>query len=385
MFLIFSLCGLAAAISNRAMDPLVTAIARDFAVTPAAAAVVVSAYALPYALCQPILGSLGDFYGKGRMLNICMWMLVITLAGVVWSPTLSVLIAARFFGGIAGGGIMPIAMAMVGDRATNADRQQKIGAYVSISLIGWIGAAGAAGILAVWISWRAIFFISMVLAIAAAICVTVFVKEPPAPRQRMRIADAIGGYRTIFANPRARICYGAVLIEGIALYGVLPWISPLLEQRGRGGTWEAGMIIMAFACGALVFTSSVKYWLRIMNRYQIMSAGGLLMALGPIGFAFDLHWLWSLTFFTLCGTGYMMLHNGVQAEVSTLAPELRGSAFSMHSCSFFVGQALGPMVFAAGASLFNAPAMLVMSGLILLALGPGTAHFFRQTGPSAGD
>jgi predicted MFS family arabinose efflux permease len=385
MFFIFSLCGLASAISNRAMDPLVTAIARDFAVDPARAAIVVSAYALPYAFCQPVLGALGDFYGKGRMLSVCLWLLVLTFAATVWSPTLGILIAARFVGGIAGGGIMPIAMAMVGDRAAPHERQQKIGAYVSFSLLGWIGAAGLAGILATYISWRAIFFIALLLALAAAILVSIYVREPPVERQRMTIGDAIAGYKKIFANPRALICYGAVLIEGITLYGTLPWISPLIEQRGRGGTWEAGMIVMAFAGGAFLFTSTVKYWLRLFSRYRLMTLGGVLLAVGPLGFMFDLHWLWTLAFFTICGLGYMMLHNGVQAEVSTLAPELRGSAFSMHSCAFFVGQALGPMVFAAGAGIAGPVAMLGLFGLILLALGPLTAHLFRATGPSMGD
>jgi len=382
MFFIFSLCGLASAISNRAMDPLVTAIARDFGVDAASAAIVISAYALPYALCQPILGALGDFYGKGRMLNICLWMLVLTLAAVVWSPTLGILIAARFFGGIAGGGIMPIAMAMVGDRAAPEVRQQKIGAYVSFSLIGWIGAAGLAGVLAVFINWRAIFFIALLLALVAAILATWKIREPALSGQRMRWADFISGYRTIFSNPRARICYGAVLIEGVALYGALPWISPLLESRGRGGTWEAGMIVMAFAIGAFAFTSTVKYWLRVLTRYQIMTAGGVCLAIGPLGFMADLHWLWSLAFFTVCGLGYMMLHNGVQAEVSSLAPELRGSAFSMHSCSFFIGQALGPMLFAAGAGAFGPQVMLGGFGLTLLILGPATAALFRRAAPS---
>lgn len=385
MFLIFSLCGLASAISNRAMDPLVTAIARDFAVDPASAAVVVSAYALPYAFCQPVLGALGDYYGKGRMLCACLWLLVLTLAATVWSPTLGILIAARFFGGIAGGGIMPIAMAMVGDRATPAERQQKIATYVSFSLLGWIGAAGLAGILAVYISWRAIFFIATLLALAAAILAAIYVREPPVARTRMRLSDAVKGYRTIFANPRARICYGAVLIEGIALYGTLPWISPLIEQRGRGGTWEAGLIVMAFAIGAFAFTSTVKHWLRFISRYRLMALGGVLQAIGPLSFIFDTPWLWTLAFFTICGLGYMMLHNGVQAEVSSLAPELRGSAFSMHSCSFFVGQALGPMMFAAGAGLFGPLVMLGIFGATLLLLGPVVAHLFRHSGPSMGD
>ena len=71
------------------------------AVDPAAAAIVVSAYALPYALCQPVLGALGDYYGKGRMLSICIWLLVLTFAATVWSPTLGILIAARFVGAVA--------------------------------------------------------------------------------------------------------------------------------------------------------------------------------------------------------------------------------------------------------------------------------------------
>ncbi len=384
MLFIFSLSGLAAAITNRAMDPLVTAVARDFAVDVTAAATVVSAYALPYALCQPVLGSLGDYYGKGRMLCICLWVMVLTTAAVTFSPTLGILIAARFFGGIAGGGIMPIAMAMVGDRAKPNERQQAIASYVSVSLIGWVGAAGAAGMLAVYISWRAIFFIATMLGLAAAILVTFYVREPALPKQRMRIADAISGYAKIFANPRARICYGAVLIEGIALYGVLPWISPLLEERGRGSTWEAGVIIMCFAFGAFLFTSTVKYWLRVLTRYQLMTAGGVLLAIGPLGFVADLHWLWALGFFTLCGMGYMMLHNGVQAEVAALAPELRGSAFSMHSCFFFIGQSIGPLAFALGAKTLGAPLTLIACGLTLLVLGHGTSLLFRRAPSSEG-
>ena len=71
---IICLAGLSSAMANRAMDPLVSELARDFNVTVAVAASVISIYALPYALSQPVLGPLGDYYGKGRLLRICMWL-----------------------------------------------------------------------------------------------------------------------------------------------------------------------------------------------------------------------------------------------------------------------------------------------------------------------
>ncbi len=74
-----SLCGLASAVAYRSIDPLVTSLAREFSVPVATAALVASAYALPYALGQPVLGPIGDSFGKGKLLAICLSVLTLTL------------------------------------------------------------------------------------------------------------------------------------------------------------------------------------------------------------------------------------------------------------------------------------------------------------------
>ena len=80
MLLFFiSLCGIASSIAYRSVDPLVTELAREFSVPVATAALVSSAYALPYALGQPVLGPIGDSFGKGRLLAICLAILTLTL------------------------------------------------------------------------------------------------------------------------------------------------------------------------------------------------------------------------------------------------------------------------------------------------------------------
>lgn len=380
---IFCLCGLASALANRAMDPLVTAIAADYKVSIAAAAGVVSIYALPYAFGQPILGPIGDYYGKARVLRICLWVQCVSMAFVVFSPFFFILLAARFLGGIAGGGVMPIAMASVGDLYPAAERQQAIARYVSVALTGMTFSAALAGILAVYVDWRAIWVIALAISLVAAVLVTFFIETPPMPERPMRLSDGISGYRMVFGNPRALICYTTVMLEGIALYGVLPYIGPVLQTRGDGGPWEAGLIITGFAFGALAFTSTVHFWLKFASRYKLMFIGGFFSAAGPAFFAFDAHWLWSLLFFGFSGIGYMLVHNSVQAEVAALAPEYRGSAFAMHSCSFFIGQSLGPLIFGAGQAAMGASAMLFIYAAILLVVGPVVSLLFSRAKPSS--
>jgi predicted MFS family arabinose efflux permease len=380
MLLPFALCALASAISNRAMDPLILPIAREFNVPVATAALATSFYALPYAFGQPLLGPIGDFYGKIKVLRFCLWLQAICLAVLVVSPTLTVLLAARFVGGFAGGGIMPVTMAIIGDRVEPSKRQLAMGQFLSAGMTGMIFATTVAGLLAEYISWRAIFVIGLAVAITAAIIMTFKVEEPSPDRQGERIsfAHAAACYKKIFANPRALICFGAVFTEGIAIYGVLPFIGLILEMRGLGGAKEAGLIIAGVGIGGLIYSLSLKWLLKIFGRYQLMFIGGFFASAGIISLSLGLAWQISAALFCLTGMGYMLMHNSIQAEVAGLTTDSRGSAFSMHSFSLFCGQALGPLLVGPSIYYLGATATLIWCGLVLLALGPLIAFLFAR-------
>jgi MFS family permease len=51
----------------RAIDPLVPQVAIDLSTV----ALLTTAFALPYALLQPVLGPLADMVGKTRLMTIC--------------------------------------------------------------------------------------------------------------------------------------------------------------------------------------------------------------------------------------------------------------------------------------------------------------------------
>ena len=69
--LVFAVCAFASGFGMRIVDPLILPISAQFSVTPATAALLTTAYALPYALAQPFLGPLGDRFGKVRCMQVC--------------------------------------------------------------------------------------------------------------------------------------------------------------------------------------------------------------------------------------------------------------------------------------------------------------------------
>jgi predicted MFS family arabinose efflux permease len=62
------------------------------------------------------------------------------------------------------------------------------------------------------------------------------------------------------------------------------------------------------------------------------------------------------------GLRVFLLHNSVQTEVTELAPSARASAFSLHAFSFFMGQALGPVLYGVAFPQFGAVPTLAAGG-----------------------
>ncbi len=162
VLLVFSLCGFASAILTRALDPLISVIARDFAIPVTQAALLSSALTLPFAFGQPFLGLLGDFFGKSKVLTICLWVAGLALAISAFAPTFLLLLIARPITGFAAGGIVPVAMAMVGDRFPPAKRQLAIARFVMVATMGQIVGASGSGILAEYIGWRGVLGLTAV-------------------------------------------------------------------------------------------------------------------------------------------------------------------------------------------------------------------------------
>lgn len=367
------LAGLAANVSGRTVDPLVIVISIDFGVGVATAALLTSAYALPFALGQPLLGPLGDIYGKERILRASLWLLTVALFVAAVAPTFESLALARFCAGLAAGGVVPACMATIGDAYPPERRQVAISMFVTMGLLAQIFAISAAGLVGASFGWRPVLVGTAVVGLVGALAASFVLPNPP-PResQRFSIGLAASNYQTVFRNPKAVLCYATVFLEGVALYGQLPYVAEILRNRGAGATSEAGLIIGAIGVGGLVYVALVARLLRVFNRHQFMAVGGVLMGAGPLVLASSAAWELVAAAFAVTGLGFMLLHNSIQTEAVDLAPSARQSAYSLHAFSFFTGQAAGPPLFGmslaalgSGPSLAASAAVLAITGLVI--------------------
>ena len=374
MFAVF-----ATSLFMRAVDPVIPQIANDFAIDTHTAALVATAFSLPYAITQPLLGGLADAFGKIRLMTWSLLALVIAAGIAAAAPTYAVLLCSRAISGIVAGGIFPITVAIVADRVPVERRQIEVGRILGAAMISNVLGSPLAGVAADLIGWRGVFVglgvLSAVALAAALIGFRGHAKEAQAP---VHLRSLPATYLTIFRNPLAKICYGAVMLEAICLFGLFPFVASLLQAGGEPRASIAGIVIAGFGAGGVIYAASVSRLLPRFGERRLMIAGGTLMGLGLMAVALRLPWPAETLLFVTLGLGFYMLHAVIQIYASELAPAARGSAMALHSTAFFFGNAIGPIVYGAALPTVGLTATVTACGAILIGVGLVCAYRLRR-------
>ncbi len=110
---------LAVAVSSYAMlqslvVPVLTRIQTEYSTDQTTVTWVLTAYLLSASICTPLIGRIGDAFGKTQTLVAAMTVLVLGSLAAGLAPSIGWLIAARVLQG-AGGGVLPLAYGIVRD------------------------------------------------------------------------------------------------------------------------------------------------------------------------------------------------------------------------------------------------------------------------------
>ena len=112
---ILALAAFCSLTAMRITDPLLPAIAREFSITAGNASHIVSAFAISYGICQFLFGPLADRFGKLHVITWALSLSILANLGVALSDNLDTIIIWRAFSGGAAAGIVPLAMAWIGE------------------------------------------------------------------------------------------------------------------------------------------------------------------------------------------------------------------------------------------------------------------------------
>jgi predicted MFS family arabinose efflux permease len=368
----------ASSLFMRSTDPVVPQIAFGLNVEPATAALLTTAFTLPYALVQPLLGALADAFSKARLMLLCLG--IVTAATLVCglAQNFEMLVVARVVAGLAAGGVVPISFALVGDKFPLAERQVAMGRVLFAIMTGNLLGATCAGIVGDLVGWRGVFFVTGAfgaLVLAAAIPGFRGVSEATG---RFDLSTLAPNYWSILKNPLAKYCFGAVFLEALFMYGVFPHMATLFHQAGETRASIAGIVIAGFGIGGALYGLLVSRLLALLGEQHMMRVGGAAIAFCLLLIAARLPWPAEFANFMLLGLGFYMLHAVIQIYASELSPSLRGSAMALHSFFFFVGQATGPIVYGVGLNTIGVVPVLIAGACVLMATGLVLGHKLRR-------
>lgn len=380
---IIALATFAASLSARALDPVLPNVAGEFSVSIAAAASFASAFAFTFAVVQPVLGATADLFGKARLMIVCLVLLGLANILGALSTSFSLLFATRILAGIGSGGVFPVALGLTSDLVGPEKRQVAIGRTLAGAMTGNLLGASASGLIGDFLGWRGVLAVLGGLVVVASIAVTAgFRGAALTHAPRANLSALRHGYRTIFANPNARVCYSAVFVEGCCVLGLFPFIAAFLFDLGEKSLSIAGIVIAGFAVGGLFYTLSVSRFLPRLGVNGMMIAGAALVGLQLAIIAFGPGWEIQAISLLFMGWGFYMIHGCMQVFASELSVEARATALSLHSFFFFMGQTVGPIAYGFGIQNFGKMPTLLTSAVVMIALGLACARLLRQTKPA---
>ena len=261
---------------------------------------VLTSYLVSNAIILPITGWFVSLIGRKRFFLICILLFTISslLCGI--APTLPFLLLARIIQGAGGGGLQPMAQAILADTFP----PEKRGLAFSVYAVTAIVAPAIGPTLGGWITdnytWRWIFLMNLPVGIAALSLVWTFVEDPPFLRRTTLkesrvdyfgfglLAVGVGFLQIVLDKGQEDDWFGSHFILTLSVISVICLVAlvfwelhnkePILDVRLFKNANFATASLMMFMVGAASFSTTVlmPQFLQSLMGYTAQEAGMVL-------------------------------------------------------------------------------------------------------------
>jgi EmrB/QacA subfamily drug resistance transporter len=364
-FLCLSL--LIVSLNNIIVNIALPLIAEDLHATYSYLQWVVDAYILTLGAFLLTMGSIGDSYGRKRilMIGLILFGLASMLAGI--STSISQLVLMRGFMGLAAAMIMPSTLSILTAAYENTiERSQAIAIWAAIYSLGIGISPMIAGFLLMRFSWNSVFFINIPIVVVAIIGEICFIPESRDEKAAQAdvpsvILSIIGLVFLFFGiiqagnigarNPAALISLtsAAIFIAAFLLWENRTKTPMLPLYFFENPSFAGANIALAFIMFSMFGTSfCMNQYLQVVLGYSVLQAG---LALMP-----------------------MALTAMVSSIMSANVADKMGIKLTVSGSILIAAIGMLILVFVAN---ITTPYAILLSGMVLIGLGLGTA-----TGPA---
>ncbi|HEX5583235.1 MFS transporter [Gaiella sp.] len=226
------------ALQQTMVVPALTAFEQDLDASTTWVTWVLTGFLLSAAVLTPILGKLGDRYGKERLLVVSLGIFMLGCIGCALAPDIWTLIGARIVSG-AGGAVFPLSFGIIRDEFP-ADKV-KVGIGLLSAVFGIGGGFGlvVSGVIVDNASWRWMFVVGAAVTAVAMVLVHRFVPESPVRSS------------------------GGIDVPGAILFSVMLTTLLLGLSQGESWGWTSPAVLALFVGSALSAITWVLFELHV--------------------------------------------------------------------------------------------------------------------------
>jgi EmrB/QacA subfamily drug resistance transporter len=262
------------------VSPALPVIQHDLHTTPSTVTWVFTALLLSVSVATPLLGRIGDMYGKERTLLLGLIALAVGCLLAALAPNVGVLIAARVVQGV-GGAVFPLSFGIIRDEFPAERVPSMVGVVSAIIAAGGGLGIVLAGPIVSSLGWRWLFWIPMIVISLSAVMVRRYVPESP-NRVPGRIdwlaATLLSGWLVALLLPlSAGRSWGWASLQTIGLFAVaavllVAWITvelrsrnPLIDMRMMRlpAIWTTNLVALLFGAAMFAVYAFVPQFMQI--------------------------------------------------------------------------------------------------------------------------
>lgn len=267
-----------AALDTAVTAPAIPALRAAFGLDHRAVALVTTVYVLFSLVSTAPMAALGDRHGRRGVFLAGIGLFALGSLMVALAPSFGGLLAGRAVQGVGGGGILPVATAMIGDAFEGPERGRALGLVGAMYGMAFVLGPPVAGLLMVTLSWHWIFLANLPIAVlllawGARVLPSARRVEAHPPLDVaggallfVVLAAAVLGITRVADDVVGRTVWPLLLALALLLLPVLatierrarqPMIPPVLLGRRRLALTYALAAGAGFGMGAVVFLTSV--------------------------------------------------------------------------------------------------------------------------------
>ena len=331
-----------------AVAPLIPRLSVAFNASAQMVGLAVPAYLIPYGVSTLVYGFLSARIGRRRIMLASLTAFVVLTAVTATAQTTSQLILWRFLTGLGASGVVPLALALVGQLFPFEQRGRPLG-WLFGAMAGGMAFGSTFGVLLEpLVGWRGVFLGVSVLGFAVLLLLLPYrhrLGEPSADA-RVDLSTVFKGYGAVVGTARGRRTYGYVLLNAVFHSGIYTWLGLYFAQRYRLGEVGIGLALLGYGVPGFLFGPIIGRAADRWGRRWIIPLGLAIAGLAAGALALELPLGVAVVAVTFLSLGYDMTQPMFAGIVTAIGGSGRGGlAMGLNVFTLFTGFGLGSLLF----------------------------------------